>query len=45
MYIRLYRWDDECQSFIPEDIKLDLCPEPGLYHHVILELTVLFQYF
>lgn len=44
MYLRLYRWDDEYQFFIPADLKLDLLPESGLYHHVILELTTLFQY-
>lgn len=29
---------------IPEDLDLDLVTEPALYRHVILELTVLFQY-
>lgn len=44
MYIRLYRWDDECQFFILKDFKFSLFPEPELYHHIILELTTLSQY-
>lgn len=42
--IKLHRRGDDYPFFIPEDLKLGLFPEPGLYHHVILGLTILSQY-